>query len=283
MKRHYLPVLAALLYTTSAQAGFNEARQAFIEGRYDIAYQELVPLADAGDPRSQIGMGLLHAKGLGVPQDNVEAYVWFDRVLDRDGPLHPVIRTLAETNRSYLARHMTTEELETAQKRLQETADGEHAVAETSQPTRPIMLASAEPSHAIEAAALDPLAVEPSAGNASATLPPYNLQAAIFSEPANPAPTQLETARGATGIRIQIGAYRNSDQKTVSAAWQRIRTKQPGIFAQLEPLITQVSLGERGEFHRLQLGPFADIGAAKALCAKLRASQQDCFVVPNGS
>ncbi|MGE4220737.1 MAG: SPOR domain-containing protein [Alphaproteobacteria bacterium] len=287
MKRHCFPILATLLYATSAQAGFNEARQAFIEGRYDIAYRELVPLADAGDPRSQIGMGLLHAKGLGVPQDNVAAYVWFDKVLDRDEPLHPVIRTLAETNRSYLARHMSTAELETALKRIQETpepkmASAEPAVAETHQAMRPVMLASAEPSHAIEVVALDPATTEPAAGNAAMTLPPYNLQAALFEEPAKAPASRPAMAGSVEGVRIQIGAYRNSDEGTVNAAWQRIRAKQPGTFASLKPLITQVSLGERGEFHRLQLGPFADVGSAKAMCDKLRASQQDCFVVPAG-
>lgn len=291
MRRIYLPVFAGLLSATSAQAGFNEARQAFIDGQYDVAYRELVPLADAGDPRSQIGMGLLHAKGLGVTQDNVAAYVWFDRVLDRDEPLHPVLRTLAETNRSYLARHMTTDQLEEALSRVRERPDDTLRDVATRKPEAPlshparadraIMLASTEPNHAVEAAALNAVAIEPHAGGHTNAImaAPYNLQAALFPPAGKAQATPPAPTRRTDGIRIQIGAYKGVDTGEVNTAWARIRAKQPQTFAALEPIITRVTLGERGEFHRLQLGPFADLGSAKTMCAKLRASQQDCFVV----
>ena len=47
------------------------------------ALKELLPPAKAGDPDAQLSLGLMYAKGQGVPQDPAEAVKWFRLVADR--------------------------------------------------------------------------------------------------------------------------------------------------------------------------------------------------------
>lgn len=90
-----------------AKADFAGGRDAFLEGRFHSAFEIFQSSAQAGDAKSQIGLGLLLTWGKGTAKNFFEAYQWFDRVATGSEPVHPVIRIVARTNRDYLANRMS--------------------------------------------------------------------------------------------------------------------------------------------------------------------------------
>ena len=60
-----------------AQAGFEEGLAAYERGDYATALKEWQPLAVAGNAVAQHKLGVMYAKGQGVPQDDKEAAKWF--------------------------------------------------------------------------------------------------------------------------------------------------------------------------------------------------------------
>ena len=59
-----------------ADASFESGVAAFQQSDYQAAYQELYPLAEAGDPKAQYYIGFMHYSGKGVNQDSLEALKW---------------------------------------------------------------------------------------------------------------------------------------------------------------------------------------------------------------
>lgn len=77
-------IAGALLYGLctvlggGAVAGYEEGLQAFDSGDFAAAYREWLPLAEAGDPRAQHGLGLLYETGSGVEKRSYsEALKWY--------------------------------------------------------------------------------------------------------------------------------------------------------------------------------------------------------------
>ena len=54
-----------------------EGMEAYKAGDYTRAAARFKPFAEAGNAKAQVRMGELYAKGLGVPQNNFQAYIWF--------------------------------------------------------------------------------------------------------------------------------------------------------------------------------------------------------------
>ena len=71
-------VLAGLAAATPASADYYDGMTAYHRLDYAKAHQELQPLADRGDARAQRLVGLMYRDGLGVRQDLMRAYMWFD-------------------------------------------------------------------------------------------------------------------------------------------------------------------------------------------------------------
>jgi|GEM_PF-3134505 len=116
MKKLVLP-LAVLCATASlAQAAdFLAGRNAYIRGDFQVAYQEFLPLAKKGDPKSRVGVGLLYAKGQGVQQNDVEAHRWFTLVADQKPKPNVFVHTVAVENRKVLAKRMSQSQIAKAQ------------------------------------------------------------------------------------------------------------------------------------------------------------------------
>jgi peptidoglycan hydrolase-like protein with peptidoglycan-binding domain len=70
--------LAGLAAATPASADYYDGMTAYHNLDYATAHRELQPLADRGDARAQRLVGLLYRDGLGVRQDLIRAYMWFD-------------------------------------------------------------------------------------------------------------------------------------------------------------------------------------------------------------
>ena len=62
---------------TTADA-LREAARVYLQGDYATALSLWRPLADQGDAMAQTNIGIMYAKGQGVPQDFVRAYMWLN-------------------------------------------------------------------------------------------------------------------------------------------------------------------------------------------------------------
>jgi TPR repeat protein len=72
-------IFAALLagFINMANAGFDEGLAAFNAGNFSLALKEFEPLAEQGDARAQYNLGVMYAKGWGVPQDDIQAAILY--------------------------------------------------------------------------------------------------------------------------------------------------------------------------------------------------------------
>ena len=56
---------------------YQDGWDAYERQDYKTAYKVWLPLAEQGDASAQVFLGLMHSKGLGVPQDYKEAVKWY--------------------------------------------------------------------------------------------------------------------------------------------------------------------------------------------------------------
>ena len=88
---------------------------AYDRGDYATAFGEMKPLAEQGDADSQNNLGFLYYHGQGVPQDYVQAHIWFN--LSAAGlPPGKDLDSAAE-NRDNVAKLMTPAQIAEAQRR----------------------------------------------------------------------------------------------------------------------------------------------------------------------
>jgi uncharacterized protein len=59
---------------------------AFEKGNYDVAYQKLLPLSDAGVAMAQNTLGRMYQRGHGVPQDDTQALLLFRKAASQGLP-----------------------------------------------------------------------------------------------------------------------------------------------------------------------------------------------------
>lgn len=85
---------------------------------------------------------------------------------------------------------------------------------------------------------------------------------------------QQETA--AIPVRLQLGAM--SSPEAAKSEWARIKSRYGDVLSGLSPYYSEVNLGEKGSFTRIQTDalPTED---ANARCQKLKQSGQACMVV----
>ena len=118
MKRLVLTISILIGLAAPAWAGFAEGLAAYNRGDYETALREWRPLAEQGDARAQLFLGLMYDKGRGVPQDYVQAHMWFNLAASRlpPGAEHDV----AVKNRDVLAAKMTPADVSKAQRLARE-------------------------------------------------------------------------------------------------------------------------------------------------------------------
>ena len=100
----------AILFTSSVLADYDAGQRAWSAGRVDEALVEWRAAANAGDGRAMLGLGRMHLRGLGVPQDFVEAHMWLNLAASRGAKD-------AVKERDALEARMTPEERSEAQSR----------------------------------------------------------------------------------------------------------------------------------------------------------------------
>src|ERR1700734_2433937 len=81
-----LPLLLLLCPALLSAADFQIGLAAYNRGDFAAALQEWQPLAEQGDANSQYNLGLLYARGEGVPQDYQKAIVWYQKAAEQGVP-----------------------------------------------------------------------------------------------------------------------------------------------------------------------------------------------------
>jgi TPR repeat protein len=76
-------VLALLGALPATAQDYQKGRVAAKGGDYAAAFKEWRPLADQGHNRAQQALGIMYAKGRGVPRDYAEAVKWFRKAASR--------------------------------------------------------------------------------------------------------------------------------------------------------------------------------------------------------
>ena len=88
-------------------------------------------------------------------------------------------------------------------------------------------------------------------------------------------------ASGVIGPRIfraQVAARR--DRQAAERELEELRREHPELLAGIPARIVRADLGERGVWHRIQVGEFASSSQGEALCAALsRLGREGCWVI----
>ena len=87
------------------EADFNAGVAAYKRGDYATALREWRALAKQGDAKAQYNLGLMYGNGEGVPQDYVQAHMWYNLAASIFPPGED--RDKAVKNRDIVAKRMT--------------------------------------------------------------------------------------------------------------------------------------------------------------------------------
>ncbi len=101
-------VILALMCITTAGAEYEAGQRAWDAGQRDAAIAEWQAGADAGEAKSMLALGRLYLQGLGVPQNYIQAHMWFNLAASRG-------EDAAMAERDALAAKLTPEALTEAQ------------------------------------------------------------------------------------------------------------------------------------------------------------------------
>ena len=114
LKHTLAAIILGLSFAAPMAAGPLEDADAALKRRdYTTAVRLNRPLAEQGDANAQYNLGVFYDNGLGVPQDKVRAYMWFNlsAAQGRDG---------AAAFRDLIARRMTPAQTAEAQRLARE-------------------------------------------------------------------------------------------------------------------------------------------------------------------
>ena len=102
-------VASALGGVVTAQADYADGQRAWDAGRHSEALHEWQAAANVGDAKAMLALGRLYEQGLGVPQNYVQAHMWFTLAASR-------FEAEAVKERDALAVRMAPEQVAEAQK-----------------------------------------------------------------------------------------------------------------------------------------------------------------------
>ena len=109
MKSLVLVLVFLAWFVTPAIADFDAGMAAYQRGDYVTAFREFKPLAEKGAAQAQNILGVMYDKSQGVPQDYVQAHMWFNLAAAQ------VVKQAAEA-RDRLAPQMSSAQIEEAQR-----------------------------------------------------------------------------------------------------------------------------------------------------------------------
>ena len=77
-------MVAAMLAGTALAGLLEDAAAAYERGDYPTALRIRLELAEQSNPEAQVWLGLMYARGHGVPRDDAQAVQWYRRAAERD-------------------------------------------------------------------------------------------------------------------------------------------------------------------------------------------------------
>jgi TPR repeat protein len=82
-KRYFPAVALFVLFSCTLKADYEAGLKAYNSGDFATALKEWQPLADQGEPHLQYNVGLIYARGQGVPQDFAKAADYYRKAADQ--------------------------------------------------------------------------------------------------------------------------------------------------------------------------------------------------------
>ena len=86
MFRKFQVLAILLLLPAVVLADLRSAHRAFESGNYKSAFEQLLPLARAGNAEAQSNLAWLYLNGAGTTQDNASAAKWYRAAADQGDP-----------------------------------------------------------------------------------------------------------------------------------------------------------------------------------------------------
>ena len=125
-------VASTLGGVVTAHADYEDGQRAWDAGRHGEALGEWQAAANNGDAKAMLALGRLYVQGLGVPQNYVQAHMWFSLAASR-------FEAEAVKERDALAARMSAEQVAEAQKQAAawQPGDTQPAVSATRKPAGP--------------------------------------------------------------------------------------------------------------------------------------------------
>jgi hypothetical protein len=78
------------------------------------------------------------------------------------------------------------------------------------------------------------------------------------------------------GFLVQLSAVRSREQ--AQATYAGLQRSYPSILGDLEPVIVEADLGDRGIYYRVRVGPWEERADAVRMCESLTGAGGSCFV-----
>jgi hypothetical protein len=108
-------LLTAWAQTPALSGPLEDGQAAEKQQDFQTALKLWQPLADQGNAEAQYDIGAMYYYGQGVPQDNVQAYMWFSLAVEKAGN-----KKFMAKDRDAVAETMTPEHLAEAKRLVSE-------------------------------------------------------------------------------------------------------------------------------------------------------------------
>lgn len=100
----------------------------------------------------------------------------------------------------------------------------------------------------------------------------------VAEKPANkPSAISATTSSGGDAYRVQLASFRSKDE--AEKGWDKAYRSHVDLLKGSSYAIERAEISGKGIFYRLQVKGFGSRDAASALCDKLKARNQGCYVV----
>lgn len=90
---------------------------------------------------------------------------------------------------------------------------------------------------------------------------------------------QRESIPGVVDWTVAVQLFSLNSTEAAERGWNSIKKRHQDLVGDMELLVKEVDLGDRGVFYRGQIVPFPNQATALDLCSQLKARKQDCLVV----
>lgn len=237
-----LLLVSSLLVTSQlAFADFESAASAYRNKDYPLAYSQFLALAQAGDPRAQTVIAMMHKYGEAVALDLEQAFSWYLKAAELG--YAPAQFSVGEM---YATGAGVTEDKAAAVQWFRKAAEAGHERA-----NRQLARLNAETVR--NAPKTDPSIPWSKAWDLRL---PNHIRYDVT-------PAAIEPA---TSWRVQLGAM--ATQAAANRLWTLLEAENRDMFASVSPTIQLAEGGER-RVYRVQAGPFEDFAAAREFCREL--------------